>query len=112
MNKKIHNIHHISAIVGNVNENITFYQDILGLRLVKQTLNFDDQAFYHLYFSNNEVSPGFLLTFFPWQSSTLGRKGGGQIGRIAFRVAKGTLKEWEHYLFAKGIDTKMTQLFE
>lgn len=109
--KKVKGIHHISAIVGDINENIKFYQDILGLRLVKQTLNFDDSAVYHLYFSNEQVNPGFLLTFFPWQHATHGRKGGGQIGRIAFRVPKGYLKEWEHYLFAKGIETTRSQLF-
>lgn len=108
---KINGIHHISAIVGDINENIEFYQDILGLRLVKQTLNFDDSAVYHLYFSNDQVNQGFLLTFFPWKHATQGRKGGGQIGRIAFRVPKGFLKEWEHYLFAKGIETTRTQLF-
>lgn len=109
--EKIKSIHHISAIVGDVNENIQFYQDVLGLRLVKQTLNFDDAAVYHLYFSNEHVNEGFLITFFPWKHATHGRKGGGQIGRIAFRVPKGRLTEWEHYLFAKGTETTRTQLF-
>ncbi len=64
-----------------------FYRDVLGLRLVKQTVNFDDPGVYHLYFSNDDVTPGTVITFFPWTNGRVGRKGSGQVGRIAFRIA-------------------------
>lgn len=109
--KHINAIHHISAIVGNAQENLNFYRNILGLKLIKQTLNFEDSSVYHLYFSNETMSNNFVMTFFPWERNFLGRKGSGQIGRIAFRIPKGSMKEWEYFLYAKGVETKRTQLF-
>lgn len=105
-------IHHISAIVGNAQENLNFYRDVLGLKLIKQTLNYDDSSVYHLYFSNQQVTSDFIMTFFPWERNFYGRKGSGQIGRIAFKVPSGKLQQWEHYLFAKGIETTLTHLFD
>lgn len=96
--KTIQHIHHISAIVGNVNENLHFYQNILKLRLVKQTVNFDDSSVYHLYFANQDAQAGTLITFFPWEQATSGQKGSGQVGRIAFRVPKGSLDYWKDRL--------------
>lgn len=109
--KKIERFHHISAIVGNEQENYDFYTKVLGLKLIKQTLNFDDPNVYHLYFSDNGENPDFVLTFFPWNRSYKGRKGAGQFGRIAFRVPKGKLDEWGHFLFAKGFDSTWGELF-
>ena len=57
-------IHHITAIVGNVQENVDFYAGVLGLRLIKQTVNFDDPGTYHLYFGNEGGKPGTIITFF------------------------------------------------
>lgn len=59
-------IHHISAIVGNPQENVDFYAGILGMRLVKKTVNFDDPGTYHLYFGDERGTPGTIMTFFPW----------------------------------------------
>src|SRR5690625_4225055 len=81
----IKKIHHITAIVGDPNENLWFYRDVLGLRLVKQTVNFDDPGVYHLYFGDHQDTPGTIITFFPWTNENYGRKGSGQVGRIAFR---------------------------
>lgn len=58
-------IHHISATVGDPNENLKFYRDILKLKLVKKTVNFEDENTYHLYFSNQNVDDGTIMTFFP-----------------------------------------------
>lgn len=96
--KTISHIHHISAIVGNVHESLAFYQDVLQLRLVKQTVNFDDPSRYHLYFANQSVDDGTLMTFFPWENSPLGQKGSGQLGRIAFRIPHGALSYWKNRL--------------
>ena len=73
--ESINRIHHISAIVGNPKENVRFYETILGLRLVKQTVNFDDPQTYHLYFGNEQAEPGTIITFFPWYTTSRGRVG-------------------------------------
>lgn len=107
----IKRIHHISAIVGDPNENVKFYRDVLGLRLIKQTVNFDDPGVYHLYFSTHELTPGTVITFFPWTNKNKGRKGSGQVGRIAFRVPKGSLGYWQERLTTQNILVETTQLF-
>ncbi len=107
----IKRIHHITAIVGDPNENLRFYRDVLGLRLVKQTVNFDDPGVYHLYFADHDATPGTVITFFPWSNENYGRKGSGQVGRIAFRVPEGRLSDWKNRLDAKGIKTEVTRLF-
>lgn len=107
----IKRIHHISAIVGPAQENLNFYRDVLGLRLIKQTVNFDDPSVYHLYFANEQADAGTVMTFFPWERAHFGRKGSGQVGRIAFRIPKGSMTEWQSYLETKGVKTEVTQLF-
>ena len=108
----ISHIHHISAIVGNPEENIQFYRDILNLKLIKKTVNFDDPSTYHLYFANGNVDNGTILTFFNWPNNYKGRIGSGQVQRIAFRVPNGSLEHWETHLQSHGIETKRTQLFD
>lgn len=107
----IKRIHHITAIVGDPNENLRFYRDVLGLRLVKQTVNFDDPGVYHLYFADNDATPGTVITFFPWSNDNHGRKGSGQVGRIAFRVPKGNLSFWKERLRTQDIEMETTRLF-
>ncbi|WP_342387844.1 VOC family protein [Salinicoccus bachuensis] len=107
----IRRIHHITAIVGDPNENLRFYRDVLGLRLIKQTVNFDDPGVYHLYFSNDDVTPGTVITFFPWTNGLVGRKGSGQVGRIAFRIPAGSMKSWKSHLAEQNIEVSMTELF-
>ncbi|MGM8212201.1 VOC family protein [Virgibacillus sp. W0430] len=107
----IKRIHHITAIVGDPNENLKFYRDVLGLRLIKQTINFDDPSVYHLYFGDHNDSPGTVITFFPWTNNNYGKKGSGQVGRIAFRVPKGSMDDWKEHLKAQHIQVEMTQLF-
>ena len=107
----IKRIHHITAIVGDLNENIKFYREVLGLRLVKQTVNFDDPDVYHLYFGDHKETPGTIITFFPWTNDNYGRKGSGQVGRIAFRVPKDSLGYWHDHLTSQNINVDKTQLF-
>ena len=73
-------IHHITAIAGEPQRNLDFYTDVLGLRLVKLTVNFDDPAAYHLYFGDETGRPGSILTFFPWPDGYRGRQGTGRPG--------------------------------
>lgn len=107
----IKRIHHITAIVGDPNENIKFYRDVLGLRMVKQTVNFDDSGVYHLYFADYDGAPGTVITFFNWMVDRPGQKGSGQVGRIGFRIPKGSMSEWQHHFDKLNISTKISQLF-
>ncbi|MBP1968381.1 glyoxalase family protein [Virgibacillus natechei] len=96
--KKTAGIHHITAIVGHPQENVDFYAGILGLRMVKQTINFDDPGTYHLYFGNKDASPGTIITFFPWADSKQGKIGDGQVGTTSYVVPIGALPFWENRL--------------
>jgi glyoxalase family protein len=98
MSKKTMGIHHITAIVGHPQENVDFYAGVLGLRLVKQTVNFDDPGTYHLYFGNKGGKPGTIITFFPWPGAHQGIIGGGQVGVTSYVVPKGALEFWEKRL--------------
>ncbi|MGM0972653.1 MAG: ring-cleaving dioxygenase [Bacillota bacterium] len=95
MDKATSGIHHISAIVGHPQENIDFYAGVLGLRMVKQTVNFDDPGTYHLYFGNNEGKPGTIITFFPWAKASQGVIGDGQVGVTSYAIPKGALGFWK-----------------
>lgn len=91
-------IHHITAIVGHPQENVDFYASVLGLRLVKQTVNFDDPGTYHLYFGNEGGKPGTIITFFPWAGARQGKIGDGQVGVTSYVVPKGSLDFWKNRL--------------
>jgi len=98
MSKKTMGIHHITAIVGDPQENVDFYAGILGLRMVKQTVNFDDPGTYHLYFGNEGGKPGTIITFFPWARAHKGRIGDGQVGVTSYVVPKGAMEFWKKRL--------------
>ncbi|MDQ1002442.1 glyoxalase family protein [Neobacillus niacini] len=98
MEKKTLGIHHITAIVGHPQENVDFYAGVLGLRLVKQTVNFDDPGTYHLYFGNEGGKPGSIITFFPWAGARQGRIGDGQVGVTSYVVPKGSFEFWKKRL--------------
>ncbi|WP_442598328.1 ring-cleaving dioxygenase [Neobacillus sp. D3-1R] len=98
MTKKTMGIHHISAIVGHPQENVDFYAGVLGLRLVKQTVNFDDPGTYHLYFGDESGNPGTIITFFPWADAYSGRIGDGQVGVTSYLVPTGAMEFWEKRL--------------
>src|SRR3989449_6302223 len=72
-------IHHVTAIASDPQRNLDFYVGLLGLRLVKRTVNFDDPETYHLYFGDEVGNPGSIMTFFPWPGARPGRQGTGQV---------------------------------
>ncbi|TKI68073.1 ring-cleaving dioxygenase [Lysinibacillus mangiferihumi] len=111
MNKHTEGIHHITAIVGHPQENIDFYAGILGLRLVKQTVNFDDPGTYHLYFGNHAGKPGTIMTFFPWPNAYQGRIGDGQVGVTTYVVPQGALPFWIHRLAKFSVPFKKAERF-
>jgi len=106
MENKILGLHHITAIAGNAKRNLDFYTRILGQRLVKKTVNFDDPKTYHFYFGNEGGEPGTLLTFFPWEGIHPGRNGTGMATHIAYTVPKGALAFWKNRLKTFNIDYK------
>jgi glyoxalase family protein len=98
MSKKTMGIHHITAIVGDPQENVDFYAGVLGLRLVKKTVNFDDPGTYHLYFGNEGGKPGTIITFFPWAGARQGIIGDGQVRVTSYVVPKGAMEFWKERL--------------
>ena len=96
-------IHHITAIAADPQRNLDFYTDVLGLRLVKLTVNFDDPGTYHFYFGDKTGAPGSILTFFPWPGIPRGTVGTGQVSAVSFAVAAGALEYWRERLLANGL---------
>jgi glyoxalase family protein len=96
-------IHHITAIAGDPQRNLDFYTTVLGLRLVKLTVNFDDPGTYHFYFGNENGTPGSILTFFPWPDAPRGVVGTGHVTAITFAVPTGSLAYWRSRLSAHGV---------
>lgn len=97
-------IHHVTAIAGKPNRNLDFYTRVLGLRLVKKTVNFDDPGTYHFYYGDEAGRPGTLVTFFPWEHASPGQAGVGLARETAFRVPAESLGYWTHRLVKKGIE--------
>src|SRR5688572_11948139 len=96
-------IHHVTAIASDPQRNLDFYAGLLGLRLVKRTVNFDDPQTYHLYFGDEVGTPGSLMTFFPWPGARRGRQGTGQVAVTSFSVLPGALGFWLERLVRHGI---------
>ena len=95
MEHKIQGLHHITAIAGDAKRNYNFYTEVLGLRFIKKTVNFDDPKTYHFYFGDEIGSAGTILTFFPWGNSIpQGRRGSGMATEIGYSVPKGSLEFW------------------
>lgn len=96
-------IHHVTMIAGDPQRNLDFYAGVLGLRLVKRTVNFDDPHTYHFYFGDEAGTPGSLLTFFPWPTARPGRPGVGQVGVVSLAIAPASLGWWIQRLIGAGV---------
>jgi len=94
MENRILGLHHITAIAGNAQRNYDFYTKVLGLRLVKKTVNFDDPGTYHFYYGDETGNPGTILTFFPWEGIGQGHTGSGMATNIGYSVPQGSLDFW------------------
>ncbi|MBI4539346.1 MAG: ring-cleaving dioxygenase [Gemmatimonadetes bacterium] len=97
-------IHHVTAIAGDPQGNVDFYAGVLGLRLVKRTVNFDDAGAYHLYYGDELGRPGTILTFFAWPGAPRGRRGVGQVTATSFSVPEGALGYWAKRLEEAGVE--------
>lgn len=94
MSKLITGLHHVTALASDAQKNLNFYAGILGLRLVKKTINFDAPEVYHLYYGNEKGSPGTILTFFPYTGIPKGRKGKGQLTVTSFSIPENGIDYW------------------
>src|ERR671937_71144 len=84
---KLEGIHHVTSITADAQANVDYYVGVLGLRLVKKTVNQDDPSVYHLFYGDDEGSPGLDLTYFEYPGARRGRAGDGMVHRVVFRVA-------------------------
>jgi glyoxalase family protein len=104
---KLEGIHHITAITEDAQRNVDFYAGVLGLRLVKKTVNQDNPTVYHLFFADEGGDPGSDLTFFEYPGVASGRPGAGMVHRIVWRVAsEDSLAFWADRLAADGIESE------
>jgi glyoxalase family protein len=95
MENRILGLHHITAIADNAQRNYQFYTKVLGLRMVKKTVNFDDPGTYHFYYGDESGTPGTILTFFPWEGIGQGSAGTGMATDIGYSVPAGSLEFWK-----------------
>ncbi len=103
MRKPIAGIHHVTAMASDPQANVDFYTGVLGLRLVKRTVNFDDPGTYHLYYGDETGRPGTIMTFFPWPMGRRGVQGAGQATVTSFSVPQGSLGYWTERLEKLGV---------
>jgi glyoxalase family protein len=105
-------IHHVTAIASDPQANVDFYAGLLGLRLVKKTVNFDDPSAYHLYYGDETGTPGSIMTFFYWPGhGSRGRVGPGQMTRLAFSAPRPSLDFWHDRLTQHGIKVERGNRF-
>src|SRR5205085_7364623 len=100
----IEGLHHVTAMAGEPQPNINFYTGVLGLRLVKLTVNFDDPTTFHLYYGDGQGHPGTILTFFPWPGASKGRIGTGQLTVTSFAVPEKSLPYWRERLRKREVE--------
>ena len=103
---KLNGIHHITAITGDAQRNVDFYVGVMGLRLVKKSVNQDDPTVYHLFYGDEHAKPGLDLTFFEYPGAAPGRAGEGMVHRVIWRVGSpAALDFWSERLAGKGIES-------
>ena len=106
---RLEGIHHISAITGDAPGNVEFYTGVLGMRMVKRTVNQDEPSVYHLFYGDEEGSPGMDLTFFEYPGVAPGVAGAGMVHRIVWRVAsRESLEFWREHLAGRGVEATMS----
>src|SRR5687767_11317196 len=101
---RLDGIHHVTCITGDAPRNVDFYTRVLGLRLVKKTVNQDDPTVYHLFYADEQGSPGSDITFFEYPGVRRGRAGAGMVHTVAWRVAsREALDFWANRLGGEGV---------
>ena len=103
MTGSVHGIHHVTAIAGDPQENLDFYVGVMGLRLVKKSVNQDVTHTYHLFYADEKGTPGTDLTFFPWPDMGPARLGVGAANEVSFAAPRGSLPFWRDRLRRSGV---------
>ncbi|HLM36937.1 MAG TPA: VOC family protein [Gaiellaceae bacterium] len=103
---KLEGVHHVTAITGDAPGNVDFYTRVLGLRLVKKSVNQDDPTVYHLFYGDEEGAPGNDITFFEYPGARPGRAGAGMVHRVVWRISSEALSFWEERLGNEGVQTE------
>ena len=106
MVKGVLGLHHVTAISRDPQKTLDFYTKILGLRLIKLTVNYDDPSTYHIYFGDDIGHPGTVLTFFPWPGQPRGRKGAGQATNTSFSIPRQSILYWQDRLKSQGVSVE------
>jgi len=106
----VQGIHHITAVASDPQANIDFYHNLLGQRLVKKTVNFDDPGTYHFYFGDEIGTPGTILTFFPWRHMRRGQRGNGEVAATAYSIGAESVDYWLARLEAHGVTAGERQI--
>ncbi len=101
---RVRGLHHVTAIASGARGNLAFWRDVLGLRFVKKTVNFDDPTVHHLYYGDELGRPGSVMTFFPWEHAAPGRRGAGEVAQTQLAVPAGALDWWRERLATAGLD--------
>ncbi|AFZ65743.1 VOC family protein [Deinococcus peraridilitoris] len=104
MKTPVQGLHHLTVMASDPQRNIDFYTQVLGQRLVKVTVNFDDPGTYHLYYGDEVGSPGTIMTFFPWPDAQRGERGNGEVSALAYAVPPHALGQWKARLSALNLD--------
>src|SRR5437879_10861172 len=103
MVKGVLGLHHVTAISSDAQMTLDFFTKILGLRLIKLTINYDDPGTYHVYFGDEIGHPGTVLTFFPWPGQPRGRKGAGQATNTSFSISQESISYWQDRLKSQSV---------
>lgn len=109
MTTSVHGIHHVTCIAGDAQENLDFYVDLLGMRLVKKSVNQDDPGTYHLFYADRVGNPGTDFTFFPWPQMQPGRLGIGLTVEVSFAIQPGSLLYWQERLQRYSVEAKAAE---
>ena len=109
MVKGVLGLHHVTSISSDPQKTLDFYSKILGLRLIKLTVNYDDPSTYHVYFGDEIGHPGSVLTFFPWSGQPRGRKGTGQATNTSFSIPQESIPYWQDRLKSHSVSQEATR---
>ncbi len=101
----VHGIHHVTVVAGDAQQNLDFYTGVMGMRLVKKSINQDAPGTYHLFYADAAGTPGTDLTFFPWPDLPRARRGAGQIAQVLLAIPTGSMDYWQARLDEKGVAT-------
>ncbi|SMO72411.1 VOC family protein [Gracilimonas mengyeensis] len=104
-------IHHITVLAGDAQRNADFYTELLGMRLVKKSVNQDDPGTYHLFYGNQSAEPGSSLTFFPWPNAVKGKPGVGEVVNVGLQVPEASEEYWQVRLSEYDVNYEVVEVF-